>query len=105
MLWQKDYPALGLLGCCVLLLSTTTITADNSVHILSKYTHQPLTSTTLKWLPVSHYDQSKEIVIGGFENVPDGEGAREDALKLSTVCTPRVSPAVQRRTRRDASYH
>lgn len=67
--------ALGLLGCIVILLSTTT--ADNSVHILSKYAHQLLTSTTLKWLPIQHYDpnESKEIVIGGFENVADGEGA------------------------------
>ncbi|XP_032683995.1 protein unzipped isoform X2 [Odontomachus brunneus] len=69
MLWQKNYLALGLLG--VLLLSAT---ADNSVHILSKYGLQPLTSTTLKWLPVGHYNpsESKEIVIGGFEMVPDG---------------------------------
>lgn len=71
---QKNYLALGLLGC-VLLLSATA--ADNSVYVMSKYGHQPLTSTTLKWLPVAHYDlsESKEIVIGGFENVPDGEGA------------------------------
>ncbi|XP_020282724.1 protein unzipped isoform X2 [Pseudomyrmex gracilis] len=69
---QKNYLALGLLGC-VLLLSGTT--ADISVYVTSKYIHQPLTSTTLKWLPVAHYDPngSKEIVIGGFENVPDGE--------------------------------
>lgn len=74
MLRQKNYLALGVLGC-VLLLSVTT--ADNSVHILSKYGHQPLTSTTLKWLPVAHYNpsESKEIVIGGVENVLDGEGA------------------------------
>ncbi|CAL1676852.1 unnamed protein product [Lasius platythorax] len=73
MLRQRNcHFALGLLGC-VLLLSTTT--ADNSVHILSKYGHQPLTSTTLKWLPVAHYNpnESKEIVIGGFENISDGE--------------------------------
>lgn len=71
MLRQRNcHFALGLLGC-VLLLSTTT--ADNSVHILSKY--QPLTSTTLKWLPVAHYNptESKEIVIGGFENISDDE--------------------------------
>lgn len=74
MLREKSYLALGLLGC-VLLLSATT--ADNSVHILSKYAHQPLTSTTLKWLPVTHYDESKEIVIGGFENVTEGEGAKD----------------------------
>lgn len=63
---------LGLLGC-VILLSTTT--ADNSVHIVSKYGHQPLTSTTLKWLPVAHYNptESKEIVLGGIENISDGE--------------------------------
>ncbi|XP_029161418.1 protein unzipped [Nylanderia fulva] len=72
MLRQRNcHFALGLLGC-VLLLSTTT--ADNSVHVLSKYGHQPLTSTTLKWLPVAHYNpnESKEIVIGGFE-LSDGE--------------------------------
>lgn len=75
MLRQKNcHLALGLFGY-VILLSTTT--ADNSVHILSKYAHQSLTSTTLKWLPVAHYNpnESKEIVIGGFENVSDGEGA------------------------------
>ncbi|EZA62418.1 hypothetical protein DMN91_003422 [Ooceraea biroi] len=70
MLWQRNYLALGLLGC-VLLLSATT--ADNSVHVLSKYAHQPLTSTTLRWLPVAHYDESREIVIGGFENVTDSK--------------------------------
>lgn len=72
MLRQKNYLILGVLGC-VLLLSVTT--ADNSVYILSKYDHQPLTSTTLKWLPISHYDpsESKEIVIGGIENIPDDE--------------------------------
>lgn len=73
MLRQKNcHLALGLFGY-VILLSTTT--ADNSVHILSKYAHQSLTSTTLKWLPVAHYNpnESKEIVIGGFENVSDGE--------------------------------
>lgn len=74
MLRQNNYLALGVLGC-VLLLSATT--ADNSVHILSKYGHQPLTSTTLKWLPIAHYNpsESKEIVIGGVENLPDNEGA------------------------------
>lgn len=68
MLWQKNYLALGLLG--VLLLSATV----DSVHILSKYGHQPLTSTMLKWLPVAHYNpnESKEIVIGGFEIMPEG---------------------------------
>lgn len=73
MLRQKNYLALGVLGC-VLLLSATT--ADNSVHILSKYGHQPLTSTTLRWLPAMYYNpsESKEIVIGGVENTPDGEG-------------------------------
>ncbi|XP_011159117.1 protein unzipped [Solenopsis invicta] len=72
MLRQNNYLALGVLGC-VLLLSATT--ADNSVHILSKYGHQPLTSTTLKWLPIAHYNpsESKEIVIGGVENLPDNE--------------------------------
>ncbi|KAL6439201.1 hypothetical protein ACFW04_003852 [Cataglyphis niger] len=65
--------ALGLLCCIIALLSTST--ADNSVHILSKYAHQLLTSTTLKWLPIQHYNpnESKEIVIGGFENIADGE--------------------------------
>ncbi|XP_011062782.1 PREDICTED: protein unzipped [Acromyrmex echinatior] len=72
MLWQKNYLALGVLGC-ILLLSATT--ADNSVHILSKYGHQTLTSTTLKWLPLAHYNpsDSKEIIIGGSENVPDSQ--------------------------------
>ncbi|XP_070170373.1 beta-pore-forming protein unzipped [Polyergus mexicanus] len=73
MLWQRNcHFALGLLGCVILLSMTT---ADNSVHVLSKYAHQLITSTTLKWLPVAHYNpnESKEIVIGGFENISDGE--------------------------------
>ncbi|XP_011876002.1 PREDICTED: protein unzipped [Vollenhovia emeryi] len=82
---RQNYLALGVFGC-VLLLSATT--ADNSVHILSKYGHQPLTSTTLKWLPVAHYNPSelKEIVIGGVENAGEDDSfvnqaeARRSAL-------------------------
>lgn len=67
MSWQRVFLAVGLFG--VLLLLTN---ADNSVHILSKY-HQLITSTTLNWLPRTHYDRSKEIVIGGFEiEKPEG---------------------------------
>lgn len=91
MLRQRNcYFALGLFGY-VILLSTTT--ADNSVHILSKYAHQSVTSTTLKWLPVAHYnpnESKEEIVIGGFENISDGEGAT-----LLSQCVVHVSPAVQ----------
>ncbi|KAK9301088.1 hypothetical protein QLX08_006427 [Tetragonisca angustula] len=61
MSWQRIYLAVGLFGVLLLLTS-----ADNSVHILSKY-QQLITSTTLNWLPRSHYDSSREIVIGGFE--------------------------------------
>ncbi|XP_011694033.1 PREDICTED: protein unzipped [Wasmannia auropunctata] len=86
MLRQKNYLALGVLGCVLLLLETT---AD-SVYILSKtseYGHQPLTSSTLKWLPVAHYNpsESKEIVIGGVENVSDeDENYANQAEKLET---------------------
>ncbi|KAL0104814.1 hypothetical protein PUN28_016449 [Cardiocondyla obscurior] len=81
---RQNYLALGVLGC-VFLLSVTT--ADNSVHILSKYGHQPLTSTTLKWLPVAHYNpsESKEIVIGGVENVSEeDDNYANQAEKLET---------------------
>ncbi|XP_012530753.1 protein unzipped [Monomorium pharaonis] len=82
MFRQNNYLALG-----VLLLSAAA-TADNSVHILSKYGHQPLTSTTLKWLPVAHYNpsESKDIVIGGVENLPDNEDENyaNQAEKLET---------------------
>lgn len=61
MSWQRVCLALGLL--CLSLLLTS---ADNSVHILSKY-QQLVTSTTLNWLPRAHYDPRREIVIGGFE--------------------------------------
>lgn len=66
---------LGPLG--VLLLLSAATTADDSVHILSKYGYQLLTSTTLKWLPMGHYTptESKEIVVGGFEIALDAEGA------------------------------
>ncbi|KAG7196654.1 hypothetical protein KM043_015992 [Ampulex compressa] len=62
MAWLRNYLTFGFFG--VLLF---TATADNSVHILSKYTHQQITSSTLNWLPRAHYDPSKEIIIGGFE--------------------------------------
>ena len=67
MSWQRVYLAVGLFGVLLLLTS-----ADNSVHILSKY-QQLITSTTLNWLPRSHYDSSREIVIGGFE-IEESEG-------------------------------
>lgn len=73
MLRRRGYfVTLGLLFAAFLLSAN----ADNSVHILSKY-HQLLTSTTLKWLPVAHYnpDEPKEIVVGGFEIATDGEDA------------------------------
>ncbi|KAL6260215.1 hypothetical protein P5V15_007750 [Pogonomyrmex californicus] len=81
---KKNYLALRVLGY-VLLLSVTT--ADNSVHILSKYGHQPLTSTTLKWLPVANYNpnESKQIVIGGVENIDsEDESYANQAEKLET---------------------
>lgn len=71
MLRQKNYLALGLLGCVLLLLSATT--ADDSVFLLSKYGQQ-LTSTTLKWLPSYQKFKSKQIVVGGFEKIPNAEG-------------------------------
>lgn len=56
----------------LLMLSVVTFSnGDNSVHIYSKL-QQYVTSSTLNWLPVNHYDPSKEIVIGGFQRVPNG---------------------------------
>ncbi|XP_015595023.1 protein unzipped [Cephus cinctus] len=54
---------------CLLLLS---VTADESVHIMSKY-NQLVTSSTLNWLPIAHFDPAKEIVIGGFEVFQENE--------------------------------
>lgn len=46
---------------------------DNSVHLLD-YPHQYVTSSTLNWLPVGHYDPTKTIVIGGFRKIEDPNG-------------------------------
>ncbi|XP_012287161.1 protein unzipped isoform X2 [Orussus abietinus] len=57
---------------CVLLSAAR---ADNSVHILSKYSHQLITSSTLNWIPHTHYDSNKDFVIGAFvkyEQAEDG---------------------------------
>ena len=62
-------PALGLVFSTLLL----SVSADSSVHIRSKY-GQLITSTTLNWLPHSHYTNSNEIVIGGFEVVKEISG-------------------------------
>lgn len=60
----RHLPAL-LLAISTLLLS---VSADSSVHTMSKY-HQLITSTTLNWLPHTHYTAtSEEIVIGSFED-------------------------------------
>lgn len=45
--------------------SCSTIVADNSVHILGKF-RQSVTSSTLNWLPIGHYDKSRVLVVGGF---------------------------------------
>ncbi|XP_012216217.1 protein unzipped isoform X2 [Linepithema humile] len=91
MLRQKNYLALGLLGCVLLLLSATT--ADNSVYILSKYGHQQqLTSTTLRWLPAHHIPNEKQIVVGGFEKISNAEDDNNanQADKLETKSQPPI---------------
>lgn len=72
---------MGLIGVLMLLTN-----ADNSVHIQSTY--QLITSTTLNWLPRAHYDSSKEIVIGGFEN----EETEEDSLNNQAEKSERKRP-------------
>ncbi|XP_074113190.1 beta-pore-forming protein unzipped isoform X2 [Cotesia typhae] len=64
----------------LLILSVVTFSnGDNSVHIYSKL-QQYVTSSTLNWLPVNHYDPSKEIVIGGFQRVPNVETNGQDPM-------------------------
>ncbi|XP_057327320.1 protein unzipped [Microplitis mediator] len=64
----------------LLMLSVVTFSnGDNSVHIYSKL-QQYVTSSTLNWLPVNHYDPSKEIVIGGFQRVPNVETNGQDSM-------------------------
>ncbi|XP_066596434.1 protein unzipped isoform X2 [Prorops nasuta] len=70
MSWLKSCLGLVLFSGVFVLLAR----ADNSVHILSKYT-QLVTSSTLNWLPQNHYDRSRDIVIGGFENTENEEEA------------------------------
>lgn len=75
MSWHTHSLALGLLG-----LLSLTVTADNSVHIWSKY--QLITSTNLNWLPRAHYDNSRDIVVGGFEKQePEDEAYNNQAEK------------------------
>ncbi|XP_014600422.1 PREDICTED: protein unzipped isoform X1 [Polistes canadensis] len=67
MSWQKDYLSVGLIGVLLLLIN-----ADNSVHISSKY-GQLVTSSTLNWLPRTHYDSSQQIVVGGYQILRETE--------------------------------
>nr|KAF7429956.1 hypothetical protein H0235_006354 [Vespula pensylvanica] len=83
MSWQKDYLSVGLIG--VLLLLTY---ADNSVHISSKY-GQLVTSSTLNWLPRTHYDSSKQIVVGGFQIPRENE---EDLMASNNAPLNRPNP-------------
>ena len=86
MSWPRVYLALGLLGALLVLT-----VADNSVHILFK-THQLVTSTTLNWLPRAHYDQSRDIVIGGFDmeetedNSYNNQAEKSERQKPLYVC-------------------
>ncbi|KAK0082720.1 hypothetical protein PV325_009933 [Microctonus aethiopoides] len=50
---------------------------DNSVHLLD-YPHQYVTSSTLNWLPVGHYDLTKTIVVGGFRKIEDQNGVKKE---------------------------
>ncbi|CAL7946840.1 unnamed protein product [Xylocopa violacea] len=81
MSWQRVYLAVGLFGVLLLLTS-----ADNSVHILSKY--QLITSTTLNWLPRAYYHPSKEIIIGGFET----QEVEDDAFNNQAEQSQRKRP-------------
>lgn len=83
MSWLKDYLYLGLIG--VLLLPTN---GDNSVHIMSKY-GQLITSSTLNWLPRSHYDSSHQIVVGGFQIPRETE---EDLMASNNAPLNRPNP-------------
>lgn len=87
MIRQKNYLALGLLGCILLLLSTTT--ADDSVFILSKY-RQQLTSTTLKWLPPKHIHDERQIVVGGFQKMNEDDEHTNQADKLDVRSQPPI---------------
>lgn len=62
--------------CAIILIVTVAIAnCDNSVHILSNY-RQHITSSTLNWLPINHYEASKEdnLVIGGYQRAPKSAG-------------------------------
>ena len=65
----RMFPLLGFV-----LLVASTVYADGSVYTLSKY-RQLVTSSTLHWLSISHYDPTKEFVIGGFEERRDINGS------------------------------
>ncbi|XP_034950913.1 protein unzipped isoform X2 [Chelonus insularis] len=61
----------------MILLVITLASGDSSVRIYSKL-HQPVTSSTLNWLPIAHRDDSKEIVIGGFQKtIKDGMNSKD----------------------------
>ncbi|XP_043275472.1 protein unzipped [Venturia canescens] len=78
----KILRSLSLIGVLVA-LEISSIHADNSVYILSKY-RQRVTSSTLNWLAIAHYEaSSKEIVIGGFEiqRELDGNQAESPVVK------------------------
>uniref|UniRef100_A0ABD2WAB7 Uncharacterized protein n=1 Tax=Trichogramma kaykai TaxID=54128 RepID=A0ABD2WAB7_9HYME len=42
--------------------------ADSSVYILSKYSNnQLITSSTLRWISQTHYSESRDYIIGGYQ--------------------------------------
>lgn len=62
-----------LLSFVVILTATCMTIADNSVHILGKF-KQTVTSSTLNWLPIAHYNQKQVLVIGGFYETSKDQG-------------------------------
>lgn len=58
---------LGFIINAVVIFPIKPTLADESVRLLWNY-DQLVTSTTLNWLPISHYNPTKHnIVVGGFE--------------------------------------
>ncbi|XP_063972449.1 protein unzipped [Diachasmimorpha longicaudata] len=63
----------------IALLAIPGLKCDSSVHVHSTY-RVPLTSSTLNWLPISHYEPSKDknLVIGGFQISKSTDENHED---------------------------
>jgi hypothetical protein len=61
------FNARGLLLALLVVFGVKSTTAENSVHIRSKYDNQLITSSTLKWVSAENGQHPNTSVVGAIE--------------------------------------